>query len=164
MAYYGRLRRPARHAAFWRSFINGVNVHLATSDAIIVGAGITGLTIALRLKEMGLPKVTVLERHYAGLGQSGRAAGVVRALVNSTPVAAMLVESLAAFRGFHRDYGERIPLAESGYLLIDSDAHSDAMNACLERARAAGCGARRVSSAEAAEIQPGLRRDAADIY
>ena len=47
-----------------------------TADVIIVGGGVTGLNVAIRLKDLGVEKVLLLERHYIGSGQSSRAAGV----------------------------------------------------------------------------------------
>ena len=44
------------------------------ADAIVIGAGYTGLSTALAMAERGA-KVVVLEREYAGFGASGRNAG-----------------------------------------------------------------------------------------
>jgi sarcosine oxidase, subunit beta len=135
-----------------------------TADVIIIGAGISGLSIALHLREIGVQKVTVLERHSVGAGQSGRAAGILRALVNNTAVSMMLLESLRFFLSFRERYGEALPISEDGYLLIDSQRHEEAMDGALRRATAAGCEARRIDHVEAGELQPGLRRDDDDIY
>ena len=135
-----------------------------TADVIIIGAGISGLSIALHLREIGVQKITVLERHSVGAGQSGRAAGILRALVNNTAVSTMLLESLRFFRSFRERYGEALPISEDGYLLIDSRQHEQSMNGALRRAAAAGCEARRIDHVEAGELQPGLRRDDDDIY
>jgi len=87
-----------------------------TSDVIIVGAGVSGLSVAVHLKGLGVPKVTVLERHFVGAGQSGRAAGVVRALVNHKGVASMLMESLGFFQTFHEKYDGKVPASPPPHL------------------------------------------------
>lgn len=46
----------------------------ATADVCVVGAGLTGLSTALKLRELGL-SVILLERMHAGFGASGRNAG-----------------------------------------------------------------------------------------
>jgi gamma-glutamylputrescine oxidase len=46
----------------------------ATIDVCVIGGGLTGLSTALRLRELGLT-VILLERGYAGVGASGRNAG-----------------------------------------------------------------------------------------
>ena len=52
-----------------------------TSDVILIGGGVTGLSTAVHLKLQGVERVTILERHHIGAGQSHRAAGVLRGLV-----------------------------------------------------------------------------------
>ena len=134
------------------------------ADVIIIGAGVSGLSIALHLKALGVPNVTVLERHHVGAGQSGRAAGIIRALVNNTAVASILMESLAFFQAFNERFGEHIPVKQPGYLLIDDARNEETMNQAIRSASAAGCVAKRITSAESAELQPGLRWHSDDIY
>ena len=63
-----------------------------TADVVIVGGGVTGLCTALALKERGVDRIEVLERHFTGSGQSGRAAGVIRGCVGHAAVAATQLE------------------------------------------------------------------------
>lgn len=135
-----------------------------TQDVVIAGGGVSGLSIALHLRLLGVPNVTVIERHHTGAGQSGRAAGIVRALVNSSAVASILMESLRFFGSFHERFGENIGVREAGYLLVNTVEAAEAMNGAIASAAASGCRAMRVSAAEAAELQPGLRSSADDIY
>lgn len=51
-----------------------VPTRVESSDAVVIGAGITGLTAAYELAERG-QKVTILERHTLGWGASSRNAG-----------------------------------------------------------------------------------------
>lgn len=135
-----------------------------TQDVVIAGGGVSGLSIALHLRLLGIRNVTVLERHHTGAGQSGRAAGIVRALVNSSAVASILMASLRFFRGFQERFGENIGVRETGYLLVNGVEEEMAMNSSIGKAATSGCRATRVSSAEASELQPGLRSSEDDIY
>lgn len=135
-----------------------------TQDIVIVGGGVSGLSIAIHLRSLGVAKVTVLERHHIGAGQSGRAAGIVRALVNSTPVASILLESLRFFKTFADCYGECLPIHEAGYLLVSDEPSSASVDGTIASAKLAGCTATRVSGQDAAELQPGLRHGPDDIY
>jgi glycine/D-amino acid oxidase-like deaminating enzyme len=139
-------------------------VQARTADVIVIGAGVSGLSIALHLKEIGVRKVTVLERHSVGAGQSGRAAGIIRALVNNTAVSLMLLESLRFFNSFGERYGEPLPVHKVGYLLIDSAQNQASMNNTLRQVAAAGCEAVQIDHTEAGKLQPGLRRDDDDIF
>jgi sarcosine oxidase subunit beta len=85
----------------------------SAADVIIVGGGVSGLSIALHLRRLGVSKVTVLERHHVGAGQSGRAAGIIRALVNHTGVASMLLESLRFLNDFNDRYGESLAVNQA---------------------------------------------------
>lgn len=135
-----------------------------TPDIVIVGAGITGLSTALHLNLLGVRNVLVLERGHAGAGQSSRAAGIVRALVNNTAVSRMLMDSLRFFQSFEQVHGEKLPLHRSGYLLVDEASRSETMDAALHNAAAAGCPAQRIDAAQALDLQPGLRKRDDDIY
>lgn len=135
-----------------------------TQDVVIAGGGVSGLSIALHLKMLGVPHVTVLERHYAGAGQSGRAAGIVRALVNNSSVASMLKESLRFFESFEERFGQRIPFQRPGYLLVNAASAAGTMEQTIANASAAGCNASRISATDGAALQPGLRGSPDDIY
>jgi glycine/D-amino acid oxidase-like deaminating enzyme len=64
-------------------------------DALVVGAGYTGLSTAIALRELGW-NVTVLEREYVGWGASGRNAG------HLTPTTGKDLPTLARFFGAER--------------------------------------------------------------
>jgi sarcosine oxidase subunit beta len=135
-----------------------------TADVIIVGGGVTGLSVALHLKELGAGRVLLLERHHVGAGQSGHAAGIVRGLVGHKAVASMLIESLNFFTNFENEYEEKLAVYPAGFLLLNQSSQSDFLDRVICEAKEAGCTANRISAAEAIELQPGLRQDSDDIY
>jgi len=135
-----------------------------TQDVVIAGGGVNGLSIALHLKLLGVPRVTVVERHHVGAGQSGRAAGILRALVNNPSVASMLLDSLRFFDTFEERFGHPIPFQRPGYLLVNAASAAGAMDQTIANAGAAGCKASRISETDAAALQPGLRSSPDDIY
>src|ERR1700733_14876083 len=79
-----------------------------TADFIIVGGGVTGLSVALHLKKRNAGKVVLLERHHVAAGQAGHAAGIVRGLVGHQAVASMLMQSLRFFTSFEDEYQEKL--------------------------------------------------------
>ena len=89
-----------------------------TADVVIIGGGVNGLATAIELKELGVDKVVLLERHLIGAGQSGRAAGVLRALVPHTRVAGWQVQSQQFLLAFPERYGFPVPIYKPGYLLV----------------------------------------------
>jgi sarcosine oxidase subunit beta len=133
-----------------------------TEQVIVIGAGITGLSIALHLAELGLAPL-LIEREGVAAGATGVQPGGVRQQF-STPVNCVLGrESLQVYRTL----GERLGVPVSatfdpcGYLFV---AHSrerlDVLRHTVEVQRAAGIPSRIVTAGEAAEIVPGLVADA----
>lgn len=135
-----------------------------TSDVVIVGGGVTGLSVSLHLKKLGVPRIHLFERHYLGAGQSGHAAGIVRALVGHKAVASMLTDSLRFFTDFKEQFGEQLLVQRPGYLLRNEADRSNDLHDVIRNAREAGCQVQQVSAVEAAELQPGLRHDMGDLY
>jgi glycine/D-amino acid oxidase-like deaminating enzyme len=125
-------------------------------DVIVVGGGVVGLSTALHLRLQGVERVAVLERHHIGSGQSGRAAGVARALVGDPRVCGWLLESAQFFCEFEGRFGVPLRANRVGYLLAagpdQAGTVSSAIAACLE----AGCAAELIDEAQARELQPGL--------
>jgi sarcosine oxidase subunit beta len=132
------------------------------SDIAIVGAGITGLSVAFHLGERGAGSIVVYERDGVGAGASGVQPGGVRQQWSTRLNCVMARDSLA----FYRQLGERLrPRVDPGYrpcgyLFV---AHEPAT---LERLRAdvalqneLGVPSRVVTAEDAAELVPGLRVD-----
>lgn len=129
-----------------------------SADALVVGAGVVGLSIALALRGAGAD-VIVLERSGVAEGQSGIQPGGIR-LQWGTPVNCRLaLESYAWWRAAEDTLASPVPLGFSacGYLFV---AHGEpALTRLRENVRVqneAGVPSRVVSPAEAAELVPGL--------
>lgn len=134
------------------------------ADVIIVGGGITGLSTALHLKESGVADVIVLERHFIGSGQSGRAAGVIRGTVQHATVSAMQLEGQGFFQSFESRYGFPLQVNRVGYLLVAQSHERDYVEQTVTVASRAGCDLSRIDAHEACELQPGLNAPDDGIY
>ncbi|HEV7639774.1 MAG TPA: FAD-binding oxidoreductase [Gaiellaceae bacterium] len=133
----------------------------ARSEVVVVGAGITGLSVALHLAEAGL-KPLVLEREGVAAGASGVQPGGVRQQW-STPLNCRLArESAAFFADLPSRLDSTLPLGLSrcGYAFL---AHSEERLAQLRTAvsvqNAAGIPSTLLTPDEAAAIVPGLATD-----
>ena len=135
-----------------------------TADVVIVGGGVTGLCTALALKERGAGRVVVLERHFTGAGQSGRAAGVIRGCVGHPTVAATQLEGQEFYGTFESRYGIPVEVHRTGYLLVARSHERAHVETTVAVAESAGCRLGLVSAEEAAEIQPGLDADPAGVH
>lgn len=129
------------------------------TEVAIVGAGITGLSVAWHLLQGGERSVAIYEREGVGAGASGVQPGGVRQQWGTPLNVRMARASLA----FYRELGERLQprvdpgFRACGYLLAAS------LPETLERLRAEvvmqnelGVRSRILTPAEAAEVVPGL--------
>lgn len=140
----------------------GTADHKGGAQIAVIGAGITGLSIAYHLALHGLSDVAVYEREAMGSGASGVAPGGVRRQW-STPVScAMSDESLRFYREINRALEPETDLVfrECGYLFL---AHSEPARQELRDAVALqhrfNIPSRLVTPKELAEILPALRTD-----
>lgn len=135
-----------------------------TADVVIIGGGVTGLSTALHLAQARVGRVVVLERHHVGAGQSGRAAGVVRALVPHRRLSGWLFESQHFFKTFTQRFGHPLEVNEVGYLLLVDVADETKLNDSIATATDVGADVRRLDGNEANALQAGLRQDEQTLY
>jgi glycine/D-amino acid oxidase-like deaminating enzyme len=140
----------------------GFNPLMRASEVAIVGAGVTGLSVALHLAERGIGPVRVYEREGVGAGASGVQPGGVRLQWGTELNCRMALDAQAFWRQAEELLQPRLPFGwrSCGYLWL---AHSAPV---LERLAAGvalqnrlGIPSRIVSADEAAALAPGLRAD-----
>jgi glycine/D-amino acid oxidase-like deaminating enzyme len=136
----------------------------ANADVVVVGGGVNGLATALHLRVLGVKRVVVLERDYVGAGQSGRAAGIVRALVPHPKVAAWQLESQRSLLEFPDRFHVPVEVHQPGYLLVARSEEEAIVRRSVETAAQAGAEARVVESAEVGDLQSGLRSGEDVLY
>lgn len=137
---------------------------IETADVIIVGGGVTALNTAISLKQSGVEKVVVLERHTVGAGQSGRAAGVIRGTVQHPTVSATQLAGQSFFSEFTAQTGISLDVQRVGYLLIGQAQQREYVERTATVARQAGCVVHTIDAKEAASRQPGLNAPRDGIY
>jgi len=129
---------------------------------IVVGAGISGLSVALQVLERGLGPVTVVDRAGIGAGASGIQPGGVRRQWATRGNCLMASESFA----FYRDFGERFDTRARarfdtcGYVfLADTEATLASLEAAVALQHELGIPSTLLSPDEAALVVPGLEPD-----
>src|SRR5262245_9376680 len=125
----------------------------------IVGAGISGLSVALHVLERGVGPVTVFERAGVGAGASGIQPGGVRRQWATHANCLMAEQSYS----FYRDFGERFETRARarfdpcGYVFLADDADTFvALQAAVALQNELGVPSRLLTPAEAAARVPGL--------
>lgn len=70
----------------------------ASADVVVVGAGITGASIAHHLARRGVSVVVIEQSLQSGAGATGRSGGMVRAYDPDTTIGDLALSSLATYR------------------------------------------------------------------
>lgn len=131
-----------------------------TSDIAIIGAGITGLSVAFHLAERGAGSIVVYEREGIGAGASGVQPGGVRQQWSTRLNCMMARDSLA----FYAQLGERLKarvdpvFRPCGYLFLAHESETlERLRADVAMQNTVGVPSRFATPEEAAELVPGLR-------
>jgi sarcosine oxidase subunit beta len=139
--------------------IDGVPQHV---DVAIVGAGITGLSVAWHLARRQAGTVAIIERTGIGAEASGVQPGGVRQQWSTRVSCELAKESV----GFYLEVAERLDAKarprfdRCGYLFVaDSDEMLAALEANVALQHELGVPSRLVTPVEAAELVPGLLAD-----
>lgn len=82
-----------------------------TADAVIIGGGVTGASLAFHLAARGVGRVVVLEKKSLASGGTGHSVGIIRQLYPETETCRMAFHSLRVFQNFRELVG-----GESGYV------------------------------------------------
>jgi sarcosine oxidase subunit beta len=128
-----------------------------TSDVIVIGGGVVGLSVAYHLAGRGAGRVLLLEAGQCGGGATLRATGGVRHQFGTAINVALSLLARPFWQGFDDAFSTRGVFRELGYLFLATTPELVAVaerNVALQAAL--GVPARLVTPAEAAALAPGL--------
>jgi sarcosine oxidase, subunit beta len=128
----------------------------------VIGAGITGLSIAFHLLERGLGDVTVVDRAGIGAGASGIQPGGVRRQWGTRAACLMSNDSHAFYRSLSEHLGIAVnaQLDECGYLFVADDESTLAgLRTSVALQNELGIPSRTLTPEDAATVVPGLALD-----
>lgn len=133
----------------------------ADVDAVIIGAGAVGCSVAYNLAQRGMKKVVVLDRGNIGEGSTGRCAGGVRQQFSTEVNVRIGMLSVQILKSFEERVGRSADFRQIGYLFVASDDEAMAdLRRNLEVQHWAGLqDSREVDVEEIAAMVPGLRVD-----
>ena len=89
-------------------------------NIVIIGAGAVGLCCGYHLAKDGAD-VTILEKNYAGSGQSTRTGGDIRYLHGSQENVQMSFLSKSFWDNFENNFGISVNYKPTGHLFLTSD-------------------------------------------
>ncbi len=125
-----------------------------TADAVVIGGGVTGASLAFHLAGLGVRRVLVLERKFLAAGGTGRSVGIIRQLYPTPETSAMVLRSLRIFQRFGEAVGGDAGYVGCGALIGVSAAMRPKLEATLAFQRALGIRAEILEIADVARVEP----------
>lgn len=131
-----------------------------TADVVIIGAGITGCSIAYHLASRGVKDVVVLEKDQIARGATADAAGGIRLQFSTRTNIELSRYSLSIWENFKELFGIDIAFHQQGYLfLLTTESEIAAFTDSLHFQQEMGVPVRWVTTDEIREIHPSLVLD-----
>jgi sarcosine oxidase, subunit beta len=129
-----------------------------TADAVIIGGGCMGTSVAFHLAKRGVTNVVLVERETVlGAGSTGRNAGGVRHQFSSEANIRLSLESIRALERFGDEVGQQIDFHQDGYLFLLSSPESVAtFQRNVVTQRKMGVNVDWLTAADAEQLAPGL--------
>jgi sarcosine oxidase, subunit beta len=136
-------------------------------DAIVIGAGVIGTSVAHHLTRLGAGRVLVLERLQVGAGTSTQSSGILRthySVIENVDLARRSWSAFCDFRGYLEDDDADAGLVKCGYLIWAPDGPKcDPLRAALQGQRDQGIEVRHLDRDEARALLPIARLDDAAL-
>src|SRR5215470_5975703 len=129
---------------------------MKTADAVIIGGGVTGCSLAHALTGLGVARVIVLEGRFIGAGGTGRSVGIVRQLYPTRETTQMVLRSLRVFERFSEAVGGQSGFVRSGVLIGVSGEMRPSLEKTLALQRDLGVEAEILDPADLSEVEPAI--------
>src|SRR5690606_34049208 len=129
-----------------------------TYDAIVIGAGVIGASIAYNLSERGL-RVLILERQSVGVGATGASSGLVRMHYDLEVDSALAWQSFHFFKNWRERIGGECGFKRTSFLQIVSPDKNEQLRGNVEMQKGLGIPTEVVTAEEVRKIAPIFKTD-----
>lgn len=133
-----------------------------SADAVIIGSGVHGASLAFHLAERGL-KPLVVERATSAAGATGRSSGLVRMHYDVEADAHLAWISYGYFANWRERVGGESGFVRTGFLQLVPPNEVEALKDNIAMQRGLGIDTRLVDAATVAELVPGIRTDDVEL-
>jgi sarcosine oxidase subunit beta len=134
-----------------------------TCDAIVIGAGVMGASLAFHLAERGM-KTIILERKVSASGATGHSSGLVRMHYD---LAAESELTFVSYKNYFGNWRERVGgdcgFINTGFMQIAKREHEDKLRGNVANQQRIGINTSVISAAEVKELFPDLVTDHFDF-
>jgi len=129
-----------------------------TYDAIVIGAGVMGASIAYNLSQRGL-KVLILERQSIAVGATGASSGLVRMHYDIEVDSALAWQSFHFFKNWRKRIGGECGFRRTGFLQIVAPDKNEQLRGNVEMQKRIGILTEVVTAEEVKKIAPRFKTD-----
>lgn len=130
-----------------------------TYDAIVIGAGVMGASLAFHLAERGL-KTAILERKVSASGATGHSSGLVRMHYD---LAAESELTFVSYKSYFSNWRERVGgdcgFIKTGFMQIAKREHEEKLRGNVANQQRIGINTSVISAAEVKKLFPDLLTD-----
>ncbi len=130
-----------------------------TYDAIVIGAGVMGASLAFHLAERGL-KTAILERKVSASGATGHSSGLVRMHYDLAAESAL---TFVSYKNYFSNWKERVGgdcgFLNTGFMQIAKREHEDKLRGNVANQQRIGINTSVISAAEVKKLFPDLVTD-----
>jgi sarcosine oxidase, subunit beta len=130
-----------------------------TYDAIVIGAGVMGASIAFHLARLGVRNTLVIERGTVCSGNTRKSGALVRMHYSNQPEARLALASLTYFHHWRDLVGGDAGFKNVGFVLLVGPENEDKLRRNVAMQQRLGINTRVVSADELREIQPSINLD-----
>ena len=127
-------------------------------DALIIGAGVMGTSIAFHLTQRGL-KPVILERKQVGFGATGSSSGLVRMHYDLEVESHLAWVSFQYFRNWSERVGGECGFHRTGFLHIEPAKHHAQLRANVEMQKRIGIPTEVITGADVKRLSPSFKTD-----
>lgn len=130
-----------------------------SAEAVIVGGGINGASIAYHLAVRGMSDIVVLEAVKVAHGASSRGAGIIRTFYANDSEARLAIASLETFRHWKEEIGGTSGYRPTGFLWMVGPDAVRSLTTTVDRQNEFGARSEVLAARDVAELQPHIDPD-----
>ncbi len=129
---------------------------MESADAVVVGGGVNGLSVAFQLAARGAGRVVLVERRHFGAGATGKSGALVRTHYTNEPESRLAYESLQVFAHWAEVVGGDCGFRPVGLLVLVPRRMRAHLEANVAMHRAIGIGTALVTPDDVRAIDPAM--------
>jgi len=128
-----------------------------TADAVVIGGGVMGASLAYHLAKAGVKRVALLEKNHLGNGGTGKSTAVIRMHYENEPETRLAVAAYPVYAHFDDVVGGECGFVKSGVLWLVGAADAEKVRANVAMHRRLGANAQVVTPQDAGAIEPAIQ-------